>query len=1025
MKAKVSVLETTPSGNFNWSELDQINSQTLADLWASGRTVAAHLAPNAGKSSTLKFQSANVLMVRIPLDQLPLEAVMAADFTKRYATVTANSEDDSGRGQLLLAFQLPEPVTSASVYVRLLAGLETLYAGAVRHSCAEQGYGLANGGTATVLGGKLDTEAVRHLDDIGTETKELRKGRGAYLRSRVTLDKTTVIKLPDGEAYPLEQLPKDLSVFCPVHIGAVPTGIVHWYADGTPGVQCSHCKRTYAAPTTQRDYDFGFFDRTVKALAEVEMASTVVSSGIEFATPGVKYIAEKYLPAIALEAGATFIKSPKGTGKTEALVALVEQCKKKHLRVLLLGHRRSLLQSISARLGLDCYFVMDDSEAVGSDTMEQWEFDHDLDESGKVPDPILKGESREEGRYQSVAPTKHYAICLDSMVNLDPEDEKRQYQLIIIDEAEQVFAHLTGETLKAQRREVFAKLSYYLRKAQQVVLLDADLNMVTMTAAFELLPPAMPARIIVNEPKATQGDIHLYSNRGQLAKLLTDKVGGGQKLFVATNSKRKAVDLSKLILERHPGKRVEVITSDNSQRPETQKLLGDITRKFEDEIDVLIASPAIGTGIDITFKDQDGNPRKVVDGVFGFFEANIVTHFDIDQQLMRVRHPGEVHVWVDATAMNYETDVGCIKRELEKTVRKTGYLLRYDDDGHPVFASDNGLVNIWARVMAASRGSKNRLADYFRDLRAEGGWNLVDVDYDEGQAAFGRAAMAAAKQARLTERMEKLLAADKLAPDEAAKLEARDKRGLPLSDKEREALGRYQIEGFYADGEISPELIDFDDDGRMRERVARLECLTSKREWYEIRDERDVEDGVLVFDRKRYLAQRDTLESILAASGLFDLATRKFKSDMVVEAASLDAFLRELEMKRRQFELLFGVPIYADCWRKPVVQLKCILGLVGLDLANVKTEQKDGKKVRRYGIPAEMLDRMIRAVKKRDLKYRRDTAVCSSEDKLTRLSSKEMAAGLADFIAKRPKAASSVSAEKRLAVTEAFRQKAA
>ena len=918
---------------------------------------------------------------------------------------------------------------NAAIYERLLLGLETLYVGSKPHVNAAQSYGLkAGSGEAVVLGKQLDMEAVRYLDKMGTEAKELKKGHGAYLRSRVTLDRSTVLTLPDGETYALEQLPMDATVFCPFHVDTVPTGTVHWYADGTPGVQCSHCKRTFAAPTTQRNYDFGFFDRTIRALAAVErQAPTVVSNGVEFSSPGVICLADRYLPPLELERGVTFVKSPKGSGKTEALAGLVAECKKQHLPVLLLGHRRALIQSISTRLGLDCYFLIDSDEE--SDQPSLGALNPEVEELNAVPDPILNGEGDGKAtHYQRVDPTKRYAICLDSMVELDPKDHR--YPVIIIDEAEQVFTHLTGETLKGRRREVFARLAHYLKVAQSVYLLDADLNLITMTAAFEVFKPEMPVHVVINEPQIAQGDVRLYGNRGQLAQMLTDTVAAGKKVFVATNSKRKAIDLSKLLLKHCPTARVAVVTADNSQRKETQELLGDITNRFERDLDVLIGSPAIGTGIDITFKDENGKPRQVVDSVFGFFEANIVTHFDIDQQLMRVRHPGEVHVWVDTTALNYETDVGCIKRELEKSVRRTNYLLHYEDDGRPVFSGDGGMVNIWAQVMAASRGSKNRLADLFKALRIEGGWNPVSVEFDEDAAESGKAAMMMAKQSRLAERMDNLLAADKLSSDEAEALAERDKRGLSMTDKERYALERYQIESFYADGDIGTELIEFDSDGRTRECVKRLECLISKREWFEIQDEKDLDDTeMLIFDRRRYLVQRDVLETIFVAAGLFDSIKRRFKTDVAVDAATLKPFLQALEAQRRQVESLFRMSIYEDCWRKPVVQLKGILALVGLDLELQGTAQKDGKKTRRYGISSDMLSRMVRAVGSRDLKYQRDTAErpMDGEDKLTRKSVNPISETLNEFKARQLAGLSSatvVSAEKRKAVAAAFRKRA-
>ena len=989
---KLAVLEATQGNNSTWSNLDHINSQDLANLLASGVFVAASLEKPTGKSSTLKFYQSDTLMVRISLACLPLKVALGADFTQRYATVAAYTEEGKNGGELLLAFELPSTVTNAGVYARLLAGIESVYAGARDHSKAEQAYGLAVGsGTALVLGGKLDLQAVRYLDKLGKEANEIKKGRGAFLRSHITLDQSSVLTLPDGDERILSQLHKEEEVFCPVHVDNAPTGIVHWYADGTPGVQCSYCKRTYAAPTTQRHYDFGFFDRTIKALAADQPSQTMIANGLEFGMSGVASLAEQYLPALPLESGVTFVKSPKGTGKTEALVALVAECKKKHLRVLLLGHRRALLQSISSRLGIDCYFIVEDEPVVTSapekvaDALLEFGLS---DENSPAPEPIgLADDGKEETGYQKVSPTKHFAICLDSMLELEPSSEACQYDVVIIDEAEQVFTHLTGETLKGHRREVFLSLSHYLRVAPYVYLLDADLNMVTMSASFEVFKPEKAARVVVNEPTTKQEQINLYANRGQLAKLLIDRVGAGEKVFVTTNSKRKAIELSKLLLEKYPTTRLAVVTSDNSQRKEVQALLGDITNRFEHVLDVLIASPAIGTGIDITFKDGNGEPRKVVDSVFGFFEANIVTHFDIDQQLMRVRHPGEVHVWVDTTPMNYETDVGCIKRELNKSVRRTNFLLRYEDDGSPVYAEDNGLVNIWAQVLAASRGSKNKLAELFRALRKSGGWNLVDVEYDDGAAQFGKAAMKAARELRLKERMENLLAAEQLARDEAAILEEKDKRGLPLTDKERQALERYQIENFYDQGDITPDLIDFDDEGRTRQSVMRLECLTSKQEWFEIGDAKEAWGKVVAFDRRRHLAQREVLETVFAASGLFDPDTRMFKTDVSVDATTLNPFLQAIESKRRQIEALFGLPIYEDCWRKPVVQLKGILGLVGLDLENTSTEQKNGKKLRRYGIPADMLNEMVRAVTIRDLKYQRDAAERPELHECTKTSS--------------------------------------
>jgi predicted transcriptional regulator of viral defense system len=60
---------------------------------------------------------------------------------------------------------------------------------------------------------------------------------------------------------------------------------------------------------------------------------------------------------LGLRDGVLCVKSPKGSGKTEQLENIVREAKERKLSVLLLGHRRSLLQSMSRRLGLTCYFT--------------------------------------------------------------------------------------------------------------------------------------------------------------------------------------------------------------------------------------------------------------------------------------------------------------------------------------------------------------------------------------------------------------------------------------------------------------------------------------------------------------------------------------------------------------------------------------------------------------------------------------------------------------------------------------------
>lgn len=89
----------------------------------------------------------------------------------------------------------------------------------------------------------------------------------------------------------------------------------------------------------------------------------------------------------------------------------------------------------------------------------------------------------------------------------------------------------------------------------------------------------------------------------------------------------------------------------------------------------------MGTGIDITFPNEECR----IDNVYGFFESLINTNFDIDQQLSRVRHPGNVKVWISPEKFYFETLPSVIKKEISLEGDKTKQLIGISDDGVPQY----------------------------------------------------------------------------------------------------------------------------------------------------------------------------------------------------------------------------------------------------------------------------------------------------------------------------------------------------
>ena len=78
--------------------------------------------------------------------------------------------------------------------------------------------------------------------------------------------------------------------------------------------------------------------------------------------------------------------------------------------------------------------------------------------------------------------------------------------------------------------------------------------------------------------------------------------------------------------------------------------------------DVVLASPSLGTGVDISFPSD----AQLVDVVVGLFVGGVTDHRDIDQQLLRVRNPKQVCVWIDPSKDNLETDYDAIMVDLKE-----------------------------------------------------------------------------------------------------------------------------------------------------------------------------------------------------------------------------------------------------------------------------------------------------------------------------------------------------------------------
>lgn len=438
----------------------------------------------------------------------------------------------------------------------------------------------------------------------------------------------------------------------------------------------------------------------------------------------------------------------------------------------------------------------------------------------------------------------------------------------------------------------------------------------------------------------------LHGDRKFLEREVIEAIKRGERCFITSNSKDFIDTIHRMILnECGDGIVMRVITRDNSRDEATVRFLKNIKTEIL-KVQVVLGSPSIGTGIDITF--PNGECR--VDRVFGFFFSFINTHTDIDQQLSRVRNPGAVDLWISPTTFRFTSNVDVIMDDLARAYVVGRAVRGRRPDGMVEYNRDDPLLLICAHVTALRRASMNRLVELFCDLRQHNGWTIERVGETAETSPFQ-----AAREMLAAERAEKLLKAPTLPEIDFIEREALVLRGANLTDDERFAYQKNHFERTVGVG-LDRELIDMNGDGRLIDRIAALAEVLSV--WSRDFDLCDVllEPTLQPNGRLQDMKPGWLVAVMMRVAGL--TTAQGFDLGATVSPDTISRFVAICRDNRTVIEEITGEPIRNDFDSKPVSQLNRFLRRVGLKLAKAQTEKVAGKKVRRYGIPADLRDRM-------------------------------------------------------------------
>jgi hypothetical protein len=916
----------------------------------------------SGPRNTGNFVRSDVLSVDIDQDISIFEA-KKHPFAQQHLTILYTTPNHTvSRHRFRLVFALPRAIEVPQEMRAALRSLALRFNGDRSATDPARIFYGSRGSSPEVYDRAISPQA---LDDLIAQGLDADQQDGAVNGRTTTVSKLPIlpdriITLDDGQTRLFRELGPKVRICCPFHYDRNASAFIAVSQAGVHGIHCMTCQQSFWPPTTSLFDDFSDFDNRVKEAEDYFADNEDLGAFQHLLTPeGVTHhpgLARSHifrtesqflkLPE-KLADGLVFIKSPKGTGKTAELARVINQGKRanesterdlldilsdeseipdgrqrsQHGSTLLIGHRVALIRQTCKRLDLDCY----------------------LDFDGPLK-------------------SKRLGICLDSLERLTwtqqvntykTETRENLFQTIIIDESEQVLSHFLSPLINSNTRHaLFRIFCRLLRKARRVIALDADLGWLTFETITKLAQPIdgigkKPSTLFWNE-RSVGSKLHVFSSKDHLIGDLKQAVNDGKRVFVTSNSMRQIDSLYEGLIEQGTDELKCIrVTSKTISNDEVTAFVADPPVAAL-RYNAILTSPSLGTGVDISFPEE----AELIDVVYGIFETGITTHFDFDQQLWRVRHPGEVKVWVSPRRASFDTSADIVRREIQQKQLFKSVLSDYDDDLTPQYHTDDEFIDMAVLARTQQLMSKNNLKLNFIAMKRQHGHEIAFVDRDQFLSSQGSDLNVTGKLLADEHYRDQLMAATILSDERYDEIGERIKAREDVSASERIAHVRGSIERFYC-APLSETLIIDDDRGRYRQKVLRFEQLSDAGIMREPEaGGRAVPSGQYALRLRFVTDWRDSgrlLAELLTLSGVY--AAGQFLPDREYDRLTLVAFMQRAIVLKPTIEGQLGIDIRRD-ETKGVEQLRELLKLIGLRQMQVgKTKAKavaGGKTIYRY-----------------------------------------------------------------------------
>jgi hypothetical protein len=253
------------------------------------------------------------------------------------------------------------------------------------------------------------------------------------------------------------------------------------------------------------------------------------------------------------------------------------------------------------------------------------------------------------------------------------------------------------------------------------------------------------------------------------------------------------------------------IHSDNSGSEENVAFIKDITNAVKD-VDALLTSPSLGTGVDIN--------EYHFDVVYGIFHAKSQTATECAQQLYRYRPHVPIHVWVaPRPPFGYqETNAQKIKARILQTNEVTAFLIRIDRETGRRGVEKDWALDTYCQILAARNRSINNLRTDLHDLLTEMGNKIISMGGDEDTFALDQMKKAAA--ALDTAYYSAITKAKNISPTEYRQRQNKDY----LKPEEVFECEKFRLQDTYG-MEVTESLVEKDAGGKLSRAISAFEAI--------------------------------------------------------------------------------------------------------------------------------------------------------------------------------------------------------